>query len=63
MIFCNPLRKENILLKKSLQNKIVSLNKIIKLGFNFGLVTRRKKRVRRKKKRERKGRKGVRSLF
>lgn len=41
MIFRNPLRNENILLKNSLQNKIVLLNEIIKPGFNFGLVTRK----------------------
>ena len=37
----NRLKNENILLKKSLQNKIVSLNEIIKPGFNFGTVTRK----------------------
>lgn len=35
------LRNDNILLKNSLQNKIVSLNKIIKPGFKFGTVTRK----------------------
>lgn len=34
------LKNENILLKNSLQNKIVRLNEIIKPGFNFGTVTR-----------------------
>lgn len=37
----NRLKNENILLKKFLQNKIVSLNEIIKPGFNFGTVTRK----------------------
>ena len=41
MIFCDPLRKKNILLKNSLQNKIVLLNKIIKPAFNFGFVNRK----------------------
>ncbi len=34
------LKNENILLKNSLQDKIVRLNEIIKPGFNFGTVTR-----------------------
>ncbi|MFA4941692.1 MAG: hypothetical protein WC582_03830 [Patescibacteria group bacterium] len=34
------LNSKNVLLKKLLQDKIVSLNEIIKPGFNFGLVTR-----------------------
>lgn len=37
----NRLKNENILLKNSLQNKIISLNRIIKPGFNFGTVTRK----------------------
>ncbi len=41
MIFRNPLKMKNILLKNSLQNKIVSLNEIIKPGFNFGTVTKK----------------------
>ena len=36
----NLLTNKNILLKITLQNKIVRLNEIIKPGFNFGTVTR-----------------------
>ncbi|MFH1827604.1 MAG: hypothetical protein ABH812_04255 [bacterium] len=35
------MREENILLRNSLQSKIVSLNEIIKPGFNFGTVTKK----------------------
>lgn len=35
------LAKDSILLKNSLQNKIILFNKIIKPGFNFGTVTKK----------------------
>lgn len=37
----NRLKSENILRRNILQNKIISLNEIIKPGFNFGTVTRK----------------------
>lgn len=37
----NLLKRENIILKSSLQNKIVLFNQTIKPGFNFGTVTRK----------------------
>ncbi|MDP2946061.1 MAG: hypothetical protein Q8N61_01250 [bacterium] len=41
MIKNSLLKIENIILKNSLQNKIVSFNEIIKPGFNFGTVTKK----------------------
>ena len=41
MIENRSLNLKNSLVKRLLQNKIVSLNEIIKLGFSFGLVTRK----------------------
>jgi len=37
----NLLKKENILLRNALQDKIISLNMIIKPGFNFGTVSKK----------------------
>jgi len=41
MIKNRLLKTENVLLRKLLQNKIISLNEIIKPGFNFGFVTKK----------------------
>jgi len=40
-MFSNLLKKENILLRDALQDKIIFLNRIIKPGFNFGTVSKK----------------------